>query len=705
MKEFVLSGGTFGSRRIDYPAELNAEQLAVVEAGDGPVLVLAGAGSGKTRTITYRVAWLLDHGVPPERILLLTFTNKAAKEMTQRVEALLGAYPHGLWAGTFHSIANRLLRMHGSREGYAPNFSILDEEDANDLIKLCIRALKIETKGKRFPSPGVLKGIVSYARNANMRVTEVLEKKHVSFLPFETEIARIAELYEQQKREQNAMDFDDLLTVLLRLLRNHPDVRQQLSEQFMHVFVDEFQDTNVIQADIVHELSGVHGNILAVGDDAQSIYSFRAAEIRNMLDFPRRYPNAQMFRLVTNYRSTPQILAVANAVIAHNEHQFEKQLQAAVRDGELPLVVPANSASQEAQYVVEQMLLLLNDGMPAHEIAVLFRAAFHSQQVEFELMKRGIAYEYRGGMKFFERAHIKDAIAHLRVITNHKDSMAWMRCLLMQPGVGPVTASTTASVLSRTATIDDALQSVPVKGLKAQQGWLAVQRIFAAMREAANVADAVRALAGSDEYTAYLESEYPNFRDRLDDIEQLATFAEQYTSPSTFLETVSLTGEFGARLEGREERDEEPKVVLSTIHQAKGLEWDAVFVINLAEGAFPSSRSLEEETGMEEERRLFYVAATRARKKLFLTYPITAGYEHIELRQPSQFLTEIPKGACETVKLRYGGSMSGYGAPAGSARRSWDDSFDEPTIVLDTTGEQVQKPQTRTSFLRDIDDL
>lgn len=706
-KEFVLSGGRFGTRHIDYAAELNDEQRAVVEAGDGPTLVLAGAGSGKTRTITYRVAWLLDHGVPPERILLLTFTNKAAREMVQRIEALLGAYPQGLWSGTFHSVANRILRMYGSAEGYAPNFSILDEEDAADLMKLCVKECKIDTKGGRFPSPSVLKSIVSYARNANVSVEDVLERKHPRFLALRASILQIAERYATHKRAQQAMDFDDLLTVLLRLLRSHPDVRNRLAEQFAYIFVDEFQDTNIVQADIVHELASAHGNILAVGDDAQSIYSFRAAEIRNMLDFPRRYAGATTYRLVTNYRSTPQILAVANEVIAHNEHQFKKDLVAAVKDGDKPCVVPANSASQEAQYIVEQLLQLADDGLALHDMAVLFRAAFHSQQVEFELMKRGIPYEYRGGMKFFERAHIKDALAHLRVVNNVCDVMAWMRCLMLQPGIGPATANTVAVALAALPDIDAALLSTPVRGAKAAQGWHALRSTLGAMREADTVAAMLRAFAESDAYSAYLEAEYPNYRDRLDDLEQLATFAEQYTATASFLDAVSLTGDFAGRLDdttqGARER-EEPKLVLSTIHQAKGLEWDAVFVMNLADGGFPSAKALEED-GMEEERRLFYVATTRARKKLFLTYPITAGYEHIELRQPSPFLAEIPKGLVEHVQLKYGGYVAPPPAASGRRASSWDTSFDEPTIVLDHDGERVTKPAPKISFLRDIDDL
>lgn len=707
MKDFVLSGNHGSMRQVDFAAELNDEQRRVVEAGDGPMLVLAGAGSGKTRVITYRVAWLLAQGVPAERILLLTFTNKAAREMVSRVELLLGTYPHGLWAGTFHSVANRLLRQYGSREGYAPNFSILDEEDAGDLIKLCIKQCKIDTKGLRFPSPSVLKGMISYACNASRRLQDVIAERHPHFAAFADQLVAVAECYTHRKREANAMDFDDLLTVLLSLLRNAPDIRAALSEQFAYVFVDEFQDTNVIQADLVHELTSTHGNILAVGDDAQSIYSFRAAEIRNMLDFRKRYPAAQMYRLVTNYRSTPQILAVANAVIARNENQFAKELVAAVRDGEKPLLVPANSAAQEAQYVAEQLAAMITAGTALREIAVLFRAAFHSQQVEFELMKRGIPYEYRGGMKFFERAHIKDALAHLRVLQNHRDLVAWIRVLALQPGIGATTATNAAQRLAQEADVTAVLQAMPITGAKTAIGWQAARDILAAMHRVTSPADALRAFAVSS-YQDYLEAEYPNYRERLDDLEQLAVFAEQYTDAHAFLDAVSLTADFGARLTGPEVRGQaaivdEDKVVLSTIHQAKGLEWDTVFLIHLAEGMFPNARAMDE-GAVEEERRLFYVATTRARKRLILSYPITSGYEHVELRQQSQFIDEIPKELLEQVRLRYAGYTATGSSPP--TRKSWYDSGAdaEPTIVLDENGERITKP-VPTNFLRDLDDL
>lgn len=716
MKEFVLSAPQAPKLNIDYAAELNEEQLAVVENGDGPCLVLAGAGSGKTRTVTYRVAWLLEHGIPPDRILLLTFTNKAAKEMITRVEMLLRTYPQGLWSGTFHSIANRLLRQFGNRTAYGSGFSILDEEDATDLMKLCIKEQKVNDLGKRFPSAAVLKSISSYAANARIPLDEAIERKNSAFADFTHEIAEVLKRYERAKIDQRSMDFDDLLIVLLKLLQDEPDIRQLLADRFAYVIVDEFQDTNLIQAEIVKLLSSAHKNLLVVGDDAQSIYSFRAAEIKNILNFPDQYTGAKVFRLVTNYRSTPEILKVANEVIKNNEEQFSKELVAVSHKGELPMVVPAADERQEAQYVAEQIVQLINDGTPMREIAVLFRAAFHSQAVEFELMKRNIPYDYRGGLKFFERAHVKDAIAHLRILRNVKDGMAWIRALQIHPGVGLATA---AKIADHAAQFDDvrmAIDSTPKIGAKAMLGWQRATKILSVMLTTDGPAPALRAFAGAESYKEYLEAEYPNYRDRLDDIEQFGVFAEQYDEIGPFLDAVTLTGDFGAKLMDTEQQAEntgdDDKIVLSTIHQAKGLEWDDVFIINLAEGAFPHQRSYGSEAEMSEERRLFYVAATRARKKLFFTYPVTSGYETVEIRQPSTFLDEIPKAAIETVRLRsalpswaqpsYG--RIGNSRPSPSRSNGGDPWDDEPTIVLDENGERTMKPAPK-SFLRDVDEL
>ena len=711
MKDFVLSGAQpTPNLNIDYVNELNEEQYRAVSSPGGPTLVLAGAGSGKTRTITYRVAWLLEHGVPTDRMLLLTFTNKAAKEMMVRVEGLLRSYPSGLWSGTFHSIANRILRMYGAHTGFGSDFSILDEDDANDLMKMCIKELKIDTKNKRFPSVGVLRSLISYSVNARIPLKDIVNDRASHFEAIFPEIQMVAERYKSAKRTARSMDFDDLLLELLSLLQTNESVRSQLANRFQFLLVDEFQDTNIIQSDIVDLLASVHRNVLVVGDDAQSIYSFRAAEIRNILDFPKRYPDAQTFRLVTNYRSTPEILAVANAVIANNADQFEKELISARSSGEKPSIVPANDAREEGQYVVEQIMQLLDDGCELKNIAVLFRAAFHSQAVEFELMKRAIPYEYRGGMKFFERSHIKDAIAHLRVLRNARDVVAWLRSLQIQPGLGLTTSQKIAEQMAQYESVREALEHPPKITARAQDGFRQASNMLRAMAAAPLPCDAVRAFASHESYRLYLEAEFPNFRDRLDDLEQLATFAEQYRELGDFLDAMTLAGDFGSRIEDTEARGasgeaQENKLILSTIHQAKGLEWDAVFVLHCANGMFPSERSQNERGGLEEERRLFYVAATRARSNLYFTYPLTTGFESIEIREPSQFLDEIPRGMTEQVRLKRSlpswasSSRSTYGQrPTHNVHHSYDE---EPTIVLDDLGEKMVKKDMPRSFLGD----
>lgn len=692
MKEFVLKPNTNRTLKIDYAAELNAEQLAVVHGGDGPTLVLAGAGSGKTRTITYRVAYLIENGVSPENILLVTFTNKAAKEMLERVEMLLGSYPTGLWGGTFHSIANRILHMYARELGFSPNFTILDSEDSRSLIKVCVKQLQIDSTARRFPSPAKLLGIISYARNSSDPIRKVVEERYTSFVELIPTIERIADLYEHHKRHADSMDFDDLLVRLRDVLFSSPVLRDRLSSQFHYVLVDEYQDTNVVQAQIVRELSRVHENVLVVGDDAQSIYSFRAAQIRNILEFPMIFPGANTFRLVTNYRSTPEILQIANASIANNVEQFKKDLMAVRPSDELPNVVPASNANQEAQYIAQQILELREEGTKLDEVAVLFRAAFHSQALEFELMKRDIPYEYRGGMKFFERAHVKDAISFLRVKLNPRDEMAWMRILGLQTGIGLATAQKLIVQIQHVESLAE-LFAVPLKlSARAATGWSILLKTIKKLAFESQPADLIRSVIAGD-YRDYLEAEYPDFMDRLEDIEQFALFAEGYTDLQTFLDEVSLTGDYGAvREEGI--RDEE-KIVLSTIHQAKGLEWDVVFVMHLVDDKFPNLRALEEDGGIEEERRLFYVATTRARKRLFYTYPITSGYDTLAISQPSTFLQELPKELFETVKLK---SAFGY-----QPQRSYDD---EPTIVLNDMGERVDPGQiAKLSFLRDIEDL
>lgn len=691
-KTFVLHGVSGEAPAlIDYEAALNEEQRDAVLHGDGVCLVLAGAGSGKTRTITYRVAHLLERGVSPERILLLTFTNKAAREMRERIEQLLGASVDALWSGTFHSIAHRCLRMYGNRIGISPSFSILDSDDAKSTMKLAIKDAHQDGAAKRFPSPSVCLDIVSYGRNTCMPMPEVLELRYPHFVELAPAIQEVAERYASRKRASNAMDFDDLLAGLLSLAE-HPEIGRSISDRFQHVLVDEYQDTNAIQARIVQALAREHGQLFVVGDDAQSIYAFRGADVRNILDLPSIYPKATVFTLVTNYRSTPQILDLANESLRHNQDQFHKDLVALRTAGEKPSLVPASSARQEAQYVAEQILALRHQGIKLGSIAVLFRATSHSQQLEMELLKRDLSYEYRGGLKLFERAHVKDVLAFLRVIHNPKHEQAWMRLLSMQEGIGATGAERIASEIVARDVATDVILSSPPASLrpKTRAGWDQLSTVLqATLREGDEPAHCIRAVANSI-YQQYLEREYPNWRDRLEDIEQFASFSEQYQDLETFLGTITLYDDAIA-VRDRDASYQEDRLVLSTVHQAKGLEWDTVFVIHLADGSFPNRRALAEEGGLEEERRLFYVAVTRARIQLFLSYPLTVGGgESLMFNRASPFIDEIAPRLLDRVELMSprGGFGGGSSASAPSGRSwSWDGDFSDGEDVISIDGD------------------
>ncbi len=725
MSEFVLSSGVGLHKRIDYAQELNQEQLDVVLHGDGACLVLAGAGSGKTRTLTYRVAYLLEQGVDPASILLLTFTNKASREMLDRVKKLLGNEAVGLWGGTFHSIGSRVLRSFADTLGYASSFSIMDSEDAGDLLKALIKEFGIDTKAKRFPSTSVVQDVISYSRNAQETIRETMEWKYPHFQDAAAKIEEIATVYQTRKKAANMVDFDDLLA-LLALLLEDPAYGPSIAQRFHYVLVDEYQDTNALQARIVKGFSQVHKQVLVVGDDAQSIYAFRGADVQNILSFPKRWPDAKIFKLLTNYRSTPQILEVANESLRHNQDQFEKDLVAMGKQGEKPKLVPCQSASQEARYVADQLMQLRSQGRSLKEIAVLFRSSAHSQSLEFELMKRDLPYEYRGGQKFFERAHIKDAICFLRLRHNPKDEVAWLRILQLQPGIGATSAAHFAKQ-SGLFTSWGEIKTLPIasawKG-KAREGWTMLSALLDDLGTASEWPSTVlRRLLGSS-YKRYLEQEYPNWRDRLEDLEQLALFAEAYQDTGAFLADIALYDDVVAARQEAGAHDQE-RLVLSTIHQAKGLEWDSVFVIHLADQSFPSRRALNEEGGMEEERRLFYVAVTRARRDLFLTYPMTLGFDTLQFQHPSTFIEEVSPRLFDRVELRDPYAARGF-FPKASPVASWDSGEEwvgdgETVIEQDRSGERRLAPSptmktawkssktppaaTGLSFLRAVDEL
>ncbi len=685
---------------IDFKNDLNKEQLEVVLAGDGPCLVLAGAGSGKTRAITYRVAYLLENGIDPKNILLVTFTNKAAKEMTDRVRALTDNKTDLPWAGTFHHIAYRILRRYASELGYKNNFGILDSGDSGDLFKVCLKQEGIDRKERRFPSAKVVQSIISYARNSECSLAEVLDLKYQDWSNKAEIIGRIAQDYERRKHEANVMDFDDLLTNALWLFLKSPKVREQYSQQFEYVLVDEYQDTNKIQASILKLLASCHKNILVVGDDAQSIYSFRAADIANILGFEDMYPDAKIFKMETNYRSTPDILEVANVVIDNNINQYKKSLKSLLNNFTKPEVHAFASSQEEAEFIVERILELCDEGVPLNKIAVLFRAAFHSQNLEVELTKNGVPYEYRGGVRFFERAHIKDALAYLRVYNNAEDIVAWNRVLGMQIGIGPAGVEMITNRIKNSSDNFD-IQSVGLDlPARAQVGWNDFLQIWQAMRaEPSKTPSVLLRVIIKSKYNDYLENEYPDYRERLQDLGQLALFAERQDDLDKFLAEATLQEGFhepqgvmaGSAMKNKSANYDGEKVILSTIHQAKGLEWECVFVINLSAGQFPSIRSTKENE-LEEERRLFYVAITRAQKYLYFTYSLAGGFGSY-MQGPSMFLEEIGRALLDEHNLQ-GGTVFDK-----SVNRNSD------ILYISEDEEFPTKPSKITNFLKDIDEL
>src|SRR5216117_293202 len=432
---------TSTSVHIDYAAELNEQQLTAVTAPPGPILVIAGAGSGKTRTLTYRVAYLLENGIDPRNILLLTFTNKAAREMLNRVANLLPVDASGLWGGTFHSVGNRILRRHGSALGYSSGFTIMDREDQKDLIVTVVAGAGIDPKEIRFPKGDVLAEIFSFVVNTEKTLDELLAEKFPYFLPLLDRIKDVHVRYEKKKKATNSMDFDDLLEKTLSMFQQHERIAEFYRRQFQFILVDEYQDTNKIQADLVDLLAGDHRNVMVVGDDAQSIYSWRGANFQNILEFPKRYPDAQVFKIEMNYRSVPEILDVANAAIAANVQQFRKHLSATRGSKALkPALVALNNSAEQAQFVAQRILELRDENVELNEIAVLYRAHYHAVELQLELSRRGIPYQITSGIRFFEQAHIKDVTSFIRFVANPRDEVAFNRMVKLLPGIGNRTA-------------------------------------------------------------------------------------------------------------------------------------------------------------------------------------------------------------------------------------------------------------------------
>ena len=638
---------------IDFAAELNEQQLAAVTSDAGPALVIAGAGSGKTRTLTYRVAWLLSQGVPPSSILLLTFTNKDARQMLDRVRSLVPAAGEGVWGGTFHSIGNRILRRHAEAIGFRQGFTIMDREDQEAMVAGIIAREGLGGTDKRFPKAGVLADIFSFAINTGASIPKIVLDKYPYFISFSEIIERVQTAYEGRKKDSNALDFDDLLSKVLELFLTSEDVAKHYQQQFRHVLVDEYQDTNRLQAELVDVLSAKHKSLMVVGDDAQSIYSWRGANFENIMDFPKHHAGAKVFKIETNYRSVPEILNLANAAILSNDRQFPKTLEASRASYPVrPALVALATNSQQASFVAQRILELREQGIELAEMAVLYRAHYHSLEIQLELTRRGIPFALTSGLRFFEQAHIKDVSAFLKFSLNPRDEVAFKRMVLLLPGIGNKTSETiwnqTIAVLDGTRDFSRLLPiKVPTKSTKV---WDQFVRTLCDLVPASGdlpPSAMIQAVLFAV-YDDYMKSKFSNFEARHEDLITLAGFSSQFETTEEFLSQLALLGgiEIAESFSGSPETE---KITLSSLHQAKGLEWRVVFLIWLADGMFPSSRSLDTKEGIEEERRLFYVGITRCKDELYLSYPemrLGAGYGEV-FQRPSRFLHEIPEDLFE----------------------------------------------------------
>jgi DNA helicase-2/ATP-dependent DNA helicase PcrA len=643
---------------IDYDRELNGEQKAAVLAPDGPVLVIAAAGTGKTRTLVYRVAHLVERGVDPTRILLLTFTNKAAREMLERAQALVGPAVGGMWGGTFHHLGNRLLRKHAEWIGYRNDYTILDEDDSRSLMRACLQELSLTDK--QFPKPDVLLGVNSYAVNSGKGLEATLDERFGRSPVNLDDVRRAITLFETRKRERQSMGFDDLLVNALRLLDEHPPLREAYQERFLHILVDEYQDTNPLQARLVDILADRHRNLLVVGDDFQSIYGWRGANFRHILRFPDHHPGASVFKLETNYRSRPGILAVANRCISGNPEQFQKELRPTRDAGALrPVVAHLRTGDDQSAYIVSRIEALRREGVPLREIAVLYRSHFHSMELQLELTRRRISHQITSGVRFFEQSHVKDVCCLPRLLVNPEDQLAFNRLLGLLPKVGERTALKIWNALGGrftgpTLECRKALLAALPAGARA--AWMPLDEVLGLV-DTENLRQNPAQLVGliADKfYDRYALETFDNHPRRMEDLQALALHAAKFPSLEAFLNELALMSNLEAE-DDLATGAESDAVRLSTIHQAKGLEWHTVFVLWLAEGLFPSGRAVENpDEGDTEERRLFYVAVTRARDDLHLCCPQIRHTRDggVQYLPPSRFLNELRTDLVQTVKPR-----------------------------------------------------
>lgn len=670
-RNYTLHSTHEPSTRIDYKAELNEQQHAAVTSPPGQALVIAGAGSGKTRTLTYRVAWLLDNGIQPESILLLTFTNKAAREMQERVQALVTYDATRIWGGTFHSIGNRLLRYNAERLGYRKGFSIMDREDQKDLMETVLGSSGIDTTTYRFPKAEVLGDIFSLADNTLCSLKEIIHTRYPYFEEVASGILKMRQLYQEKKRETNCMDFDDLLALTVKLLEENEDLLERYRTQFEFVLVDEYQDTNSLQCRMVELLTGPQGNLMVVGDDAQSIYSWRGADVSNILEFDQHWPKARVHKIEVNYRSVPEVLNLANAAIAMNRGQIPKNLVPARESkGMLPALVSLDSSSSQAAFVAQRILELQDEGTNLNDIAVLYRAHFHSMEIQMELTQRGIPFQITSGLRFFEQAHVKDVAAFMKFAVNRQDEVSFMRMVRLVEGIGNVSAAKLwqewlKSDAAKAEIMPSSFSTVliPLKvPKKAKTTWeqfaYTLDELIDKEGKAVAPAQMIRSITDGV-YEDYMKAKFKNYEQRQQDLEQLSNFSDRFTDPLEFLSQLSLlSGVDTDNNPAQQAQQDRDAVTLTTGHQAKGLEWNVVFAVWLADGMFPHKRAIDEggDAALEEERRLFYVTVTRAKDELYLTYPVInhQARDGDIMMRPSRFITDLPKDLVEVWNVKSG---------------------------------------------------
>lgn len=630
--------------KVNYEQDLNEAQLEAVKSKEGAILVIAGAGSGKTKTLTYRVARLIEDGVKPENILLLTFTKKAAAEMLSRATIVLDNRCEKVAGGTFHSFANIILRKYSKLLGLKNNFTIMDRADCEDVINHIVGQM-FSKKEKRFPKKSTLLDIYSKSINKVTPTKKIIADEFPQFTHCEDKIIEVHKAYVAYKRENSVLDYDDLLLYVKLLLENNEALRKRLSNEYKYIMVDEYQDTNTLQADVIRLLASEHNNIMAVGDDAQSIYSFRGANYRNILDFPKMFENTRIIKLEQNYRSTQNILKFTNAIIEKAKEKYTKKLFSDIVSPQVPALICAKDTQMEADFICQRILELLDEDINLSDICVLTRNARMSYNLEIELSKRAIPFQKFGGPKFMETAHIKDIIAHLRVILNPDDVISLTRILLLLKGVGSSTVNNIMPVVKGHLNPDvKLLPSNKTQSLTPLFSTLGELRDVLPKKKPEEIVEAV-----INYYRQILKDKYDDFSKREKDLDHFEYLSTQYSNLEGFISDLTLEPP-DASVEGMYKKNSDDEALtISTIHSAKGLEWDTVFIIGAVDGRFPSAYSFNSEEEMDEELRLMYVAATRAKNNLYITYPVDM-YDYsmnMVLSKPSRFLDGMPDDVLE----------------------------------------------------------